>query len=491
MSTKFTAHYLLENLRDIYFAERTGSLTLKSGAAWRRLFFDRGMVALADSSEGAENLVPLLAEQGKLSTQQQAAPNGKAVLDVAAHLVSTGVVAPPDLETAARRSVEQVVVGAFRWDGGTFDFQEHPVTPTAYSPDVLFTFNIFMRGVQAMANFEPLKEVLLAQPRRLRLNDNAFLPIQSLSIGARQGYILSRIDGSLTLGEVSLLAPEGSGDEVLRLLFGFLVLGLVLFDPPAGEGLFSLRSLMSEHRDDTKRDHADRHRIMDFLEKTRGKLPQEILGVEPGQNSLVLKKAYESLRDVFNKERFSENLRHELKRELGLIENRLLEAYLVMQTAAIQNLAPKKVDAADVIGNTEMRKELVKSEVQATEEENQREAEKHFLKAKDYFKDADYYNCIQFCKLAVKFNPNEAPFFGLMGDALLHNPDNRWQRLAEESYRKALELDPWNADYLVSLGQLYRRQGLSRRARRHFEMALEILPEHSAARDELSSLGKN
>ena len=72
--------------------------------------------------------------------------------------------------------------------------------------------------------------------------------------------------------------------------------------------------------------------------------------------------------------------------------------------------------------------------------------------------------------------------------ALLHNPDTKWQRLAEESYRKALEIDPWNADYLVCLGRLYRKQGLTTRARRHFEMALEILPAHIQAREELSSL---
>ena len=71
MSARFTAHYLLENLRDIYFAERTGSLTLCRGNDWRRLFFDRGMVAMADSSRAEENLVPILVRDGKLSAEQQ------------------------------------------------------------------------------------------------------------------------------------------------------------------------------------------------------------------------------------------------------------------------------------------------------------------------------------------------------------------------------------------------------------------------------------
>ena len=65
MSARFTAHYLLENLRDIYFAERTGSLTLCRGNEWRRLFFDRGMVAMADSALEMENLIPILVRDGK------------------------------------------------------------------------------------------------------------------------------------------------------------------------------------------------------------------------------------------------------------------------------------------------------------------------------------------------------------------------------------------------------------------------------------------
>ncbi len=70
MSARFTAHKLLENHRDIYFAERTGSLTLCRGNEWRRLFFDRGMVAMADSSQEGENLIPILVREGKLSAEQ-------------------------------------------------------------------------------------------------------------------------------------------------------------------------------------------------------------------------------------------------------------------------------------------------------------------------------------------------------------------------------------------------------------------------------------
>jgi tetratricopeptide (TPR) repeat protein len=484
---RFTPHYLLENLRDVYFAERSGALTLSRRSEWRRLYFYRGMVALADSSVGHENLDAVLAASG-VSLPRPGASSLPAP-ERAEEILARRLASPAAVEAAARSVVERAVCGAFQWDGGTFRFDDREVPTAAFAPDVLFTFEVFQRGVQAMANFAPLKEVLLDEERRLRLNDNAFLPIQSLNLGAEQGYVLSRVDGSVRIRDVAVLAPEGMEDRLVRLLFGYLVLGLVLFDPPAGEGMFALRDLMEEHRGGRRRDQEDRSEIREFFERLRGLDAAGVLGVTPEDGPEVLKRAYDALRERFRRDRFAPQVRGELRRELTMIENRMLESYLALQSAAIERYTPtQSADGTLQAAVFEKRKELVKTEAQETEEENQRLAEKYFLKAKEYFKEGDYFNCIQFCRLAVKFNPAEAPFFALMGDALLRNPDRRWQRLAEESYLKAVEIDPWNAEYLVSLGVLYKAQGLGHRARRQFEKALEILPHHARAREELRTL---
>ena len=166
-------------------------------------------------------------------------------------------------------------------------------------------------------SFEPLKEVLLAEDRRIRVSENAFLPVQSLNLGVEQGYVLSRVDGSLTIREVGTLAPEGTEDRVLRLLFGFLVLGLLEFDPPLGEGLFSLRMLMADHRGERQRDQEARSQILTFYEKIRGMEAREILPVEVSAGPEAAKLAYEALQAKFRRDRLSPRLRKELRRELG------------------------------------------------------------------------------------------------------------------------------------------------------------------------------
>lgn len=68
---------------------------------------------------------------------------------------------------------------------------------------------------------------------------------------------------------------------------------------------------------------------------------------------------------------------------------------------------------------------------------------------------------------------------------------------APEAYRKALELDPDNADAHVNLGRLYQLAGDLRSARRHYQRALEIAGAHPLAAynlgtvfDELDELGR-
>ena len=60
--------------------------------------------------------------------------------------------------------------------------------------------------------------------------------------------------------------------------------------------------------------------------------------------------------------------------------------------------------------------------------------------------------------------------------------------MAEESFAKATQLDPWNVDYWMSLGHLYKRQGLKLRARKQFEEALKLVPNSPEVLRELKAL---
>ena len=52
---------------------------------------------------------------------------------------------------------------------------------------------------------------------------------------------------------------------------------------------------------------------------------------------------------------------------------------------------------------------------------------------------------------------------------------------APEAYRRAIALDPDNADAHVNLGRLYQMSGDLRRAKKHYEQALAVAPKHQLA----------
>ncbi len=60
--------------------------------------------------------------------------------------------------------------------------------------------------------------------------------------------------------------------------------------------------------------------------------------------------------------------------------------------------------------------------------------------------------------------------------------------MAEENYLRATQLDPWNPEYWMRLGRLYKRRGMSLRARRNFEEALKLVPNKPEIIAEIAGL---
>ena len=58
-----------------------------------------------------------------------------------------------------------------------------------------------------------------------------------------------------------------------------------------------------------------------------------------------------------------------------------------------------------------------------------------------------------------------------------------------ESFQRALSIDPNNVDALISLGDLYKIEGLASRAQSCYEDVLKITPENQQAKSRLQQLG--
>ena len=115
-------------------------------------------------------------------------------------------------------------------------------------------------------------------------------------------------------------------------------------------------------------------------------------------------------------------------------------------------------------------------------------AEQNFARARQLASENDFYGAIILLKQAVQFSPDNAAAWYLLGSCQERNP--KWRRDAAESFQKALSIDPENTDILVSLGDLYKVEGMISRAQTCYEDVLRVNPDHAEAKMRLANLKK-
>jgi TolA-binding protein len=115
-------------------------------------------------------------------------------------------------------------------------------------------------------------------------------------------------------------------------------------------------------------------------------------------------------------------------------------------------------------------------------------AEQNFNKAKDLSVAEDFYGAIVLLKQTVEYWPDNAQAWYLLGACQERNP--KWRRDAAESYQMALSIDPNFIDALISLGDLYKSEGLTSRAQSCYEDVIKISPENQQAKSRLNAIKK-
>jgi tetratricopeptide (TPR) repeat protein len=485
---------LAEIIRDLYLDEKTGTLHLSRSGVVKRIFLDRGMILSASSSLPDETLTVVLVERGWMRPEEAEALIGLDDRQVGETAARRGLLTSAMLQQANRDLAQRILTALFRWDDIEYHFEEGPVPAGLLESDVVISFEMIIRALRSMVGFESIREALVRQDRTLRLSDQVYLPVDRLTLAPIEGFLLSRVDGQAKVRDVLAQMPQAEEEAASRFLFGLLILGLVTFAPAISAGPLSCRDLVRGEEEKKKREDRERAEVTDFYRLVQKGTPQAILGITETATQEQVKTAYVERKERFQPARFMKKVQQDLREELQIIEARLLEAFLKVRSeklfaAKAAGQGGEKVVNLD-LESLSLRKELTKTEKQSMLEEKGRMAEQFFTKARDYFKMGDYFNCIRYCEFATSYSDRNAAVFGLLGQALMRNPDYRWQKRAETAFLRAAELEPFNPGHFIALGHFYESHGLLAKARREYEKTLELVPTHAEAQASLRALEK-
>lgn len=110
---------------------------------------------------------------------------------------------------------------------------------------------------------------------------------------------------------------------------------------------------------------------------------------------------------------------------------------------------------------------------------NSKKARALYLKAHSLYEQKRYREAVRLLEDAVILDNNRSSYFLLLGLSQTRVPSLR--PYAEKNLQKVMEMEPWNADPLFYMGQLYWAENLFKKAEKCFRQALEINMEHTLA----------
>jgi curved DNA-binding protein CbpA len=373
-------------LRDLYVGRRSGTAHFSRGEERRSVRFHRGHITNAATSVESDRLGDTLVRLGKLS----AADLGRCLELMAREkkrlgqaLQELGLMDKQQVEEALALHVREILLAVFAWDEGSYNFEEgSELIGDEEIVQGLSTGEMILEAVQQVEDADVVRYALGDVNRVVALSTDPLLRFQKIKLSPVDGFLLSRVDGTLSAQQVIDLAPV-TPEEAEKSLFGLLCTGTVEYlpgppKPPAKKdptGRFRLRKDAGKFKapkpaspqpppapaasaptptpppppppppapaptaptpgpaEREKAIEARRQEILEMAEGLKAKTHFEVLGIPRASTEAQVKEAYFKLAKRYHPDTQHEPALKDLASQLEAVFIRIGEAYEVLRNA--------------------------------------------------------------------------------------------------------------------------------------------------------------
>ncbi len=455
-------NHIAHILKDVHFNRKTGILMFRKDDAQKSLYFQDGNLIFTKTNVPDERLGEILFHMGKISEE---------AYRTIPHLLSPGsmlgetllkkkFLSQQDLYDGLVAQMTAISLSLFPVFDAEISFRERG----KFVDDSLdLKMNIpalIERGIREMPFHPSLKAFLENSVPVAKESEN----IQFLTDEEKPW--LDLLDGRKDA--VSLLALHvGSPEEFWKMLYLFDCLDVVVLR----ESQLKKGKEAGAERSKTDEDARLREAI-DLLKRLPELNFHQILNVLPNADETEIKKAYFKLARKFHPDLFGRNLSPESKGQIDDVFSQITKAY-----RALISKEPRAAASVQPAGA-----------VADVERDRSKNAEIRFRQGKTLFNQGRFEEAISLIEEATRLKDDKGDFYLLL--ALAQSRVPALSKKAEKNFFKSTELESWNPEGYVGLGLLYKKEGLLARAKKQFERALEIDPEHKTARQELRLLSQ-
>lgn len=454
---------------------RTGYLTVVRRPLRQVLYWSQGELILSLSSDAADSLPQFLVRRGVITPEQAASLSVDPRTEIVSRFHEAGLMELSWRQTLLREWLTSQLIPLFNLDEGTAAFTED----TALEPEnrifVPSTAALIVEGMRSITNGLVLRRSLGDLKRLIAPAKDSRFPFDTLPLTDAERHMALSLAAPQTIDHFvkSFGADSGIAAKIAALL---LALGTfrVVEDRPAPPTV-SLDDMQRDMEILAALGSSDPRALQAFAfsRQMQGHDHYRLLDLPRAATATQVSARGEELRKTYDPGAYPPVIR---------------DAVLSIQ---------RRIDAAvNILRDPVRRAEYDKllhggsTHDQSIEQRvNQRAvAEQNFRCAQDLSVKGDYYGAIVLLKQTVKFTPDNAQAWYLLGCCQERNP--QWSREAAESFQRALVVDPNLVDAMISLGDLYKSQGLTSRAQSCYEDVLRTAAENQQAKSRLAALKK-
>src|SRR2546428_54009 len=452
-------------LAEIQRRQASGILRLQKDATTRQIFIDAGvMIRFAVSTLPNESITALFRDKGGVTEEQvrQATTTKQPQELLGTTLVRLGSLSRETLADLTREHIHRVVVGALAMRDGAYEFQARALPFREQLDGGLEVPEILLEWARALPDIDSIRKRFGSLEARVTLSTRPPEGYHKVPLNPAEGYIMSRVDGRTSVGEICMVSPMGE-ETTLRALFGLALAGIL--EMPHDTATDPVRPTAPAARAAPVRPAPDARRSPPDTHETLAR-PAGVLSTATGND---IRHAYYGLAKKFHPDKFT---REDLKAKAEKVFAHITEAY-------------------STLTNTEGRRKYDEDQALRKSGHSQEKkvdsgdmARMSFRHGKDMFDKGKFGEAISFLQNACDQDPSKAEHFHYLAMAQSRNP--RWKRDAEEYFLRALEHDPTNAEIYAHLGSLYAKGGLHSKARDMFKKALQWDPANEEAQEGLA-----
>jgi curved DNA-binding protein CbpA len=503
----------------------SGLLRVSRGKTIKAIFFEAGTPVFAISNATSDQLEVILVQEGIVEAKhiEQAKQRSDKANKLGATLIEMEVLSQEVLSEAVRKQVMTIIVSLFEWEQGDYIFDEkmrtsHDITLNQRVTDIL------LEGARHAAKIETLSHQIAPQEavvirgslNKELLDSGKLMPIES--------YVLSRIESPTVVSEVGALSglPD---DEAHRAICALVASGF-------------LKVMGDEKEEESVETNAAKESLDKIQEDIIRKLNfytnadcYEILEIARQATTGEIKAAYYQLAKKYHPDRYRQSEHEQIRGRLETLFARITQAYETLGEPSSRAAYDSKLRSGNLgrtnqslpptnplpstplsaplskplapSGNLKVSSPppspseppsqtvthaVVSEPQQINVPGEQKGADYYFNQGRMRLDRKEYHAAIHLLREAVKIDPAKAAYHFHLGNALLRNP--RTRREADEHLTKSAELDPYNSQMRVKLGQLYKEMGLKKRAEHFFKAALSLDPDNRAAKKEIHGAEK-